>query len=271
MEFIKAMCDITKREFQNNSLTRIFFLQKIVEVVEIYLFSLHKFNNIDDIWKIISNFFIEIGISSNIENATTSIDSLRQLTMKYLEKKEEKKYNFQNQCFKPFLSITKKCNNNVIKEYIIYCLINIIKNNESNIKSGWSIILSIFSEFFQTQEDNSLQIQILEILEHLSLSNYEEISNILEKYIQCILLYVDKFPEKVNKILESLILKIENEKNLKILINSFMQLLLNNNIYTRNKSLENFSNCFDTRIKLNDSNLFEIGKNPNFWNYIINI
>ena len=270
MEFIKAMCDITKREFQNNSLTRIFFLQKIVEVVEIYLFSLHKFNNIDDIWKIISNFFIEIGISSNIENATTSIDSLRQLTMKYLEKKEEKKYNFQNQCFKPFLSITKKCNNNVIKEYIIYCLINIIKNNESNIKSGWSIILSIFSEFFQTQEDNSLQIQILEILEHLSLSNYEEISNILEKYIQCILLYVDKFPEKVNKILESLILKIENEKNLKILINSFMQLLLNNNIYTRNKSLENFSNCFDTRIKLNDSNLFEIGKNPNFWNYIIN-
>ena len=49
-----------------------------------------------------------------------------------------------------------------------------------------------------------------------------------------------------------------------------MQLLLNNNIYTRNKSLENFSNCFDTRIKLNDSNLFEIGKNPNFWNYIIN-
>ena len=270
IEFIKSMCDITKREFQINSLTRIFFLQKIVEVVEIYLFSISRFNIIDDIWKIISDFFIEIGISSNIENATTSIDSLRQLTMKYLEKKEQNRYNLQSQCFKPFLSITKKCNNNVIKEYIIYCLINIIKNNESKIKSGWSIILNIFSEFFISQEDNNLHIQILEIIEHLSLSNYEEISNILEKYIQCVLLYVDKYPEKVNKILQGLILKIENEKNLKILINSYMHLLLNNSIYTRNKALENFSNCFDTRIKLNDSNLFEFGKNPSFWNYLIN-
>ena len=49
-----------------------------------------------------------------------------------------------------------------------------------------------------------------------------------------------------------------------------MRLLLNNNIYTRNKSLENFTNCFDTRLKSNDSNLFEIGKNPSFWNYLIN-
>ena len=270
IEFIKSMCDITKREFQINSLTRIFFLQKIVEVVEIYLFSLSRFNIIDDIWKIISDFFIEIGISTNIENATTSIDSLRQLTTKYLEKKEQNRYNLQSQCFKPFLSITKKCNNNVIKEYIIYCLINIIKNNESKIKSGWSIILNIFSEFFLSQEDNSLHSQILEIIEHLSLSNYEEISNIFEKYIQCIILYVDKFPEKVNKILQGLISKIENEKNLKILISSFMRLLLNNNIYTRNKSLENFTNCFDTRLKSNDSYLFEIGKNPSFWNYLIN-
>ena len=270
MDFVKSMCDITKREFQINSLTRIFFLQKIVEVVEIYLFSMSRVNIIDDIWKIISDFFIDIGISSNIENATTSIDSLRQLTTKYLEKKEENKYNLQSQCFKPFLSITKKCNNNVIKEYIIYCLINMIKNNESKIKSGWSIILSIFSEFFLSQEDNSLHIQILEIIEQLPLSNYKEINNILEKYIQCILLYVDKFPEKVNKILQSLILKIENEKNLKILINSFMRLLLNNNIYIRNKSLENFSNCIDTRIKSSDSNLYEIGKNPLFWNYLIN-
>jgi brefeldin A-inhibited guanine nucleotide-exchange protein len=190
IEFIKSMCDITKREFQINSLTRIFFLQKIVEVVEIYLFSISRFNIIDDIWKIISDFFIEIGISSNIENATTSIDSLRQLTMKYLEKKEQNRYNLQSQCFKPFLSITKKCNNNVIKEYIIYCLINIIKNNESKIKSGWSIILNIFSEFFLSQEDNSLHSQILEIIEHLSLSNYEEISNIFEKYIQCIIFEV---------------------------------------------------------------------------------
>ena len=62
--------------------------------------------NISEIWTILSDFFIEIGLSDNVENATTSIDSLRQLIMKYLEKKEENKYNLEKQCFKPFLSIS---------------------------------------------------------------------------------------------------------------------------------------------------------------------
>ena len=269
VEFIKSMCEIAKREFQFNSLTRIFFLQKIVEVVEIYLFSIPIFN-VSDIWKILSDFFIEIGLSNNIENATTSIDSLRQLTMKYLEKKEGKKYNLEIQCFKPFLSISKRSNDNVIKEYIIYCVINIIKNNESKIQSGWTIIFSIFSEVYKSQEDKNLQLQILEILEHLAFNNYEEISDIFEQYVGCVILYIDKFPEKVNKILESFILKVQSEKNFKILINTFMQLLLNNNNFTRKKSLENFSNSFDTRLKLINSTLFDLGKNPNFWKYLIN-
>ena len=37
---------------------------------------------------------------------------------------------------------------------------------------------------------------------------------------------MDKFPEKVIKILENFISKIENEKNFKILINTFMKFLL---------------------------------------------
>ena len=131
-------------------------MQKIVEVVEIYLFSIPIFN-VSDIWKTLSDFFIEIGLSNNIENATTSVDSLRQLTMKYLEKKDGKKYNLEIQCFKPFLSISKRSNDNVIKEYIIYCVINIIKNNESKIQSGWTIIFSIFSEVYKSQEEKNLQ------------------------------------------------------------------------------------------------------------------
>ena len=268
IEFIKSMCEIAKREFQFNSLTRIFFLQKIVEVVEIYLFSKNRLN-ISEIWTILSDFFIEIGLSDNVENATTSIDSLRQLIMKYLEKKEENKYNLEKQCFKPFLSISKKCKDNYIKEFIIYCLINIIKTNESKIKSGWSIILSIFSEVYKSQHDKNLQMQILEILEHIALNNYEEISTIFEQYIECLKLYVDKFPEKIIIIFESFILKVENEKNFKILINGFISLLLNNNEVIRQKSLDNFSNCFDTRLKLINSNLYDLGKNPNFWKYII--
>ena len=268
IEFIKSMCDIIKREFQKNSITRIFFLQKIVEVAEINLFSMNRFN-INNISKILSEFFIEISISNNIENATTSIDSLRQLTMKILEKSEAKESYSQMQCFTPFFEIIKKTHDNTIREYIIYCIINIIKNNEKKIKSGWNIILNIFSEVFKVSEDNNLLAQIIEILENLGINNYEKISEIYEQYSACIILYVNKFPEKVNKIFESNIINIENEKNLKIIINNFMNLILNNNEIIRTKNIENFTKCIENKIKLNTSNLYEIGKNPSFWKNLI--
>ena len=141
---------------------------------------------------------------------------------------------------------------------------------KKKIKSGWSIILTIFSEVFKISDDDNLQSQIIEILENLGVNNYGVISDIYEQYSACIILYVDKFPEKVSSIFESNILSVENEKNLKILINNFMNLLLNNNQNIRTKNLENFSKCIDNKIKLNNSNMNELGKNPNFWKYMIN-
>ena len=82
-------------------------------------------------------------------------------------------------------------------------------------------------------------------------------------------LYIDKFPEKVNKIFESLILKVENEKNFKILLSCFMSLLLNNNEYIRKQSLDNVTSCFDTRLKLINSKIYDLGKNLLFWKYFI--
>ena len=195
VEFVNSICEIAKREFQINSQTRIFFLQKIVEVAEINLFSRPRFN-LSNIWKILSDFFVEIGISNNIENSNTSIDSLRQLTMKYLEKEESKDYHFQAQFFKPFLEISKKCQDIGIQEYIIYCIINVINNNKTKIKSGWIVILGIFEEIFKLPDDTSLQKQTLEILESVSINNYEQISDIFEEFTNCLKLYIAQFPEK---------------------------------------------------------------------------
>ena len=224
IEFVNSMCEITKREFQNNSQTRIFFLQKFVEVAEINIFNSARFN-LKNIWKILSEFFIEIGCSDNIENSSTSIDSLRQLTMKYLEKGESKEYHFQAQFFRPFLEISKKSHDIIIQEYIICCIINIIKNNEKKIKSGWSVILNIFEEIFKLPDDVNLQNQTLEILEYVSKNNYNEINEIFEEFSNCLKLYIVQFPEKIIDIYENLIPKIENEKNYKILIKCFISLI----------------------------------------------
>ena len=268
IEFINSMCEIAKREFQNNSQARIFFLQKIVEVAEINLFCRPKFNLIN-IWKIISEFLVEIAISHNIENSITSIDSLRQLTMKFLEKDEIKENNFQTQFFKTFLEISTKCQDKGILEYIICCIINLIKNYESKIKSGWTVILDIFEEIFKLPDNINLQTQTLEIIEHLSKYNYIEISDIFEKFSNCLKLYKTQFPEKVIDIYENFITKVENEKNYKILINCFLPLILHNNEKIRNQSLSDFSNCINKRLKNEKSNLFELGKSQAFWKNII--
>lgn len=268
-EFVNSICEIAKREFQINSQTRIFFLQKIVEVAEINLFSRPRFN-MSNIWKILSDFFVEIGLSNNIENSNTSIDSLRQLTMKYLEKEESKDYHYQAQFFKPFLEISKKCQDIGIQEYIIYCIINVINNNKTKIKSGWIVILGIFEEIFKLPDDISLQKQTLEILESVSINNYEQISDIFEEFTNCLKLYIAQFPEKSIDILENFIPKVDNEKNYKILIDCFTNLILHSNEKIRNQTLSDFSSCINSRLKSDDSSLYELGKNQIFWKYLIN-
>ena len=134
--------------------------------------------------------------------------------MKYLEKDESKEYNFQAQFFKPFLEISKKSQDLVIQEYIICCIINLIRNNETRIKSGWVVILEIFKEIFKLPDDVNLQSQTLEILEYVSKNNYEGVSNIFEQFSNCLKLYIVQFPEKVINIFGNFILKVENGKKL---------------------------------------------------------
>ena len=189
--------------------------------------------------------------------------------MKYLEKDESKEYHFQAQFFKPFLEISKKNQDMIIQEYIICCIINLIRNNEKKIKSGWTVILNIFEEIFKLPDDVNLQNQTLDILEYVSINNYEEISDIFEQFSKCLKLYLVQFPEKVIDIFENFIPKVENEKNFKILINCFIPLILHNNEKIRNQSLSDFSNCINKRLKPDKSNLHELGKNQSFWKNLI--
>ncbi len=268
IEFLGAMCEIAKREFQNNSQTKIFFLQKIVEVTEINMLGRPRFN-LKNIWKIVSNFLVEIGLSNDNDNSIHSIDSLRQLTMKYLEKDESKEYHFQVIFFKPFLEISKKCQDNFIQKFIISCINNLIRNNETKIKSGWVVILNIFEEIFKLPDEIKIQKDTLDILEYISINNYEEISGIFEQFSNCLKLYTVQFPEKVIDIFGNLISKVENEKNFEILINCFVPMFLHSNEKIRNQSLSYFSNCINKRLKTEKSNLYEIGKNPIFWKNLI--
>ena len=75
---------------------KLFFLEKIVETAENNIF-LNKNNiNINQIWKILSHFFVKVGSLNNTQNSITCIDSLRQLISKFIIKKECNLIKFQS-------------------------------------------------------------------------------------------------------------------------------------------------------------------------------
>ena len=54
---------------------------------------------------------MDIGCSSDNENSANAMDSLRQLAMKFLQKKEGANYHFQKDFLMPFYDTWVKCHN----------------------------------------------------------------------------------------------------------------------------------------------------------------
>ncbi|RKP18011.1 DUF1981-domain-containing protein [Rozella allomycis CSF55] len=97
-----------------------------------------------NIWNIISNTFTQVACNVNLNIANFSIDSLRQLSFKFLEKEEMSQFKFQKEFLKPFEEIFIKSNLE-IKDFVIRCLLVIIQGRGKNIKSGWKSIFNVLS------------------------------------------------------------------------------------------------------------------------------
>lgn len=88
-----------------------------------------------------------MGSHSNLNVALYAIDSLRQLADKFLQKKEFGYYHFQKDFLKPFETIML---NNLhtrleIKEFIVMAIANMCRSKAMLLKSGWSIVINIFT------------------------------------------------------------------------------------------------------------------------------
>lgn len=72
-----------------------------------------------------------------------AIDSIRQLSMKFLEKGELSNYHFQKEFLKPFEHIMANNSNAKIRDIVIRCLQNMILARAPSIKSGWKSIFVV--------------------------------------------------------------------------------------------------------------------------------
>ena len=101
VHFVNALCTVSLEEVDaSRTAPRMYSLQRIVEIAY-YNMSRIRFEW-TQIWKILQPHFNTVGCHPNNIVATFAIDSLRQLSMKFLERDELSHYNTQSEFMKPF-------------------------------------------------------------------------------------------------------------------------------------------------------------------------
>ncbi|KVH91182.1 brefeldin A-inhibited guanine nucleotide-exchange protein 2-like [Cynara cardunculus var. scolymus] len=164
VDFVKALCKVSMGELRSTSDPRVFSLTKIVEIAH---YNMDRIRLVwTSIWNVLSDFFVTIGCSENLSIAIFAMDSLRQLSMKFLEREELANYNFQNDFMKPFVIAMRKTSAVEIRELIIRCVSHMVLSRVNNVKSGWK---SMFMVFTTAAYDNHKNIVLLafEIIEKI--------------------------------------------------------------------------------------------------------
>lgn len=142
VDFVKALCKVSSEELANVSSPRMYSLQKLVEI------SYYNMSRIrlqwSRIWAILGEHFNKVGCNPNEEIAFFAIDSLRQLSMKFIEKGEFSNFRFQKDFLRPFEHIMKLNSSIAIRDMVVRCIAQMVNSQASNIKSGWKNIFSVF-------------------------------------------------------------------------------------------------------------------------------
>ncbi|CAM8987344.1 unnamed protein product [Rhodiola kirilowii] len=143
IDFVKALCKVSMEELRSPTDPRVFSLTKIVEIAH---YNMNRIRLVwSSIWHVLSDFFVTIGCSENLSIAIFAMDSLRQLSMKFLEREELANYNFQNEFMKPFVVVMRRSNAVEIRELIIRCVSQMVLSRVNHVKSGWKSMFMVFT------------------------------------------------------------------------------------------------------------------------------
>lgn len=143
VDFVKALCHVSLEELSAHPQPRMFSLQKIVEI------SYYNMGRIrlqwSRIWQVLGDYFNSVGCTSE-DIAFFALDSLRQLSMKFIEKGEFSNFRFQKDFLRPFEHIMKKNHASpAIRDMVVRCVAQMVNSQSHiNIKSGWKNIFSVF-------------------------------------------------------------------------------------------------------------------------------
>eukprot|EP00066_Takifugu_rubripes_P028517 XP_011617783.1 PREDICTED: brefeldin A-inhibited guanine nucleotide-exchange protein 2-like isoform X1 [Takifugu rubripes] len=156
VDFVRWLCAVSMDELASAHQPRMFSLQKIVEI------SYYNMNRIrlqwSRIWQVIGDHFNKVGCNPNEDVAIFAVDSLRQLSMKFLEKGELANFRFQKDFLRPFEHIVKKNRSPTIRDMVIRCVAQMVNSQASNIRSGWKNIFSVFHQAASDHDETIVEL-----------------------------------------------------------------------------------------------------------------
>uniref|UniRef100_A0A8R1HNA7 SEC7 domain-containing protein n=1 Tax=Caenorhabditis japonica TaxID=281687 RepID=A0A8R1HNA7_CAEJA len=153
VHFVTALCTVSREELLHPSAPRMFLLGKVVEV------AFYNMNRIrlewSRIWHVIGEHFNAAGCDANENVAYFSVDALRQLSIKFLEKGELPNFKFQKDFLRPFEVIMKKNGSAATRDLVVRCCTHLVESHSSRLKSGWQ---NLFAVWMLAASDPSVEI-----------------------------------------------------------------------------------------------------------------
>jgi brefeldin A-inhibited guanine nucleotide-exchange protein len=146
VDFVRALSEVSLQEIQSSGQSespRTYSLQKVVEI------SYYNMTRVriewSKIWEIFGQHFNQVGCQSNTNVVYFALDSLRQLSMRFMEFEELPGFKFQKDFLKPFEHIMANSNTVTVKDMVLRCLIQMIQARGHNIRSGWKTMFGVFT------------------------------------------------------------------------------------------------------------------------------
>eukprot|EP00730_Choanoeca_flexa_P014367 TRINITY_DN6260_c0_g1_i1.p1 TRINITY_DN6260_c0_g1~~TRINITY_DN6260_c0_g1_i1.p1 ORF type:complete len:1256 (+),score=488.56 TRINITY_DN6260_c0_g1_i1:453-3770(+) len=143
VDFTKALCEVSRDELKQMNPPRMYSLTKTVEIA---YYNMERIRlEWAHIWSVMGEYFNTVGCMPNEDVAFFAVDSLRQLSIKFLEKGELANYSFQKDFLRPFEYIMQHNKSFKLRDMVVRCVAHLVQSKASNIRSGWKNIFFVFS------------------------------------------------------------------------------------------------------------------------------
>ncbi|GMI43270.1 hypothetical protein TrCOL_g9786 [Triparma columacea] len=120
----------------------IFCLQKLVEVAHHNLESRGRLVW-DSLWGLMGAHFESTALHTNAAVAMYAVDSLKQLTLKFLRREELSEFEFQRKFMRPYENIMEKSQLDSTRELVLNCIDTMVKVNGDSMRSGWRTVMAV--------------------------------------------------------------------------------------------------------------------------------